>query len=195
MWRVTIEEPETVETPEFVESYDNIIGMPLDGKLVAEGRKLEMEYMRELDVREIIPLDRCAELTGARPIPVRWVDVNKGDETRPEIRCRLVVVETARRTTIEKGDVVATFASTPPLEALRFLLSAAVTGDPNEDQVVRALDISRAHLHSPVKRTICVEAPPEDDECPPGHCWLLQRNMYGTKDDANAFDTKVEKSI
>ena len=74
---VTVGEPEVTDTDAYVESYDNITGVPLDGHLVAEGRKLEMEYMRGLDVREIVSVDRCMELTGVRPIPVRWVDVNQ----------------------------------------------------------------------------------------------------------------------
>ena len=49
------------------------------------------------------------------------MDVNKGDETKPEYRSRLVAKEI---NTSKREDL---FAATPPLEALKILLSLAVT--------------------------------------------------------------------
>ena len=36
-------------------------------------------------------------LGGKRPLKTRWVDVNKGDEVKPDIRCRLVAKDIAYR--------------------------------------------------------------------------------------------------
>ena len=55
------------------------------------------------------------------PIKTRWVDVDKGDRDRPDIRSRLVAKEIAFR----RSDDF--FAATPPLEALRALLSAVAS--------------------------------------------------------------------
>ena len=54
---------------------------------------------------------------GKRPIQTRWVDVNKGDSASPDVRARLVAKDFAAR----RDD--AFFAATPPLEALRLLIS------------------------------------------------------------------------
>ena len=65
---------------------------------------------------ECIPRCRkkeCWEATGKGPIGVRWVDINKGDEDRPEYRSRLVAKELK---TDKREDL---FAATPPLEAAR----------------------------------------------------------------------------
>ena len=51
----------------------------------------------------------------------RWLDVDKGDVDRPEYRSRFVAKE------INTGPEEGLFASTPPLEALRWLLSEAST--------------------------------------------------------------------
>ena len=61
------------------------------------------------------------EKTGRNPIGVKWVDVNKGDERRPEYRSRLVAKEVKRD---KRED---SFASTPPLEAFKIFLSLALT--------------------------------------------------------------------
>ena len=53
----------------------------------------------------------------------RWVDVDKGDASKPEYRSRLVAKE------INTGYEEGLYASTPPLEALRWLLSEAATVD------------------------------------------------------------------
>ncbi len=63
----------------------------------------------------------CWKETGKAPIGSKWVDVNKGDATKPVIRSRFVVKEIA---TYKSDDF---FAATPPLEALRLLLSLAAT--------------------------------------------------------------------
>ena len=70
--------------------------------------------------------------TGKPSITVRWVDVNKGDNTNPNIRSRLV----ARQ--IRQAGEDAIFAPTPPLEALRSsILSMATTDFPGRPQHVR----------------------------------------------------------
>ena len=57
--------------------------------------------------------------TGKRPTGTRWVDVDKGDESRPEYRSRLEAQELKRLE--ERDDTVAV---TPPLEALKLILAS-----------------------------------------------------------------------
>ena len=58
---------------------------------------------------------------GKGPIGTRWVDINKGDEDRTEYRSSLVAKELK---TDKREDL---FAATPPLEALKLLISMAMT--------------------------------------------------------------------
>ena len=50
-------------------------------------------------------------VTGTGPISVDWVDVNNGDESRLELRSRLVVQETKRVTTLGPQDAASAFAA------------------------------------------------------------------------------------
>ena len=52
-----------------------------------------MKEFRKHDVYSKVPIKECLEKTGRKPIGAKWVDVNKGDERRPEYRSRLVAKE------------------------------------------------------------------------------------------------------
>ena len=56
-------------------------------------------------------------------IKPRWIDINKGDDNKPNYRRRMVGKEFNDR------DVDGLFAATPPLESCRLLLSWAATTD------------------------------------------------------------------
>ena len=100
--------------------------------------------------------DECMTETGRAPIPTDWVDINKGDSPRPNYRSRLVCQETRGRSTIDAED----WAATPPYEAFRLQLSLMMTGPRSQvdgdDEVLTLVDISRAHLHSPLARAVFV---------------------------------------
>ena len=79
----------------------------------------------------------------------------------------------------------AMFAATPPLEAVRVLLSDLATrrrsGGYRKAGQRKALviDVSKAHLHAFVKRDVYVALPPEIAE--PGMCAKLVRSLYGMR--------------
>ena len=64
---------------------------------------------------------KSAIAMGYKFVGTRWLDINKGDEDNPEYRSRLVGKE------YNDGFEEGLFASTPPLEALRWLISEAAT--------------------------------------------------------------------
>ena len=115
--------------------------------------------MDKLDVMTEVPLEQCWLETNAKPVGPKWVDINKGDDARVELRARLVAMELKSqqvRAGISRDDV---FSATPPLEAVRLLLSMMMT----EKKVVKRykmmfIDISRAHFHSPARRRLYVES-------------------------------------
>ena len=77
------------------------------------------------------------------PIIARWIGINKGDVDSPNCRSRLV----AREINTHKRDDL--FAATPPLEALKVILSMTVSA--NKGEVITVNDISRAFFHAKVE--------------------------------------------
>ena len=146
-----------------------------------------MQYMDELKVLENSNRDECMTETGRAPIPTDWVDINKGDSLRPNYRSRLVCQETRGRSTTDAEDWAATFVATPPNEVFRLQLSLMMTGPRSQvdgdDEVLMLLDISRAHLHSPLARAVFVTID--------GKVHKLLKAVYGLRDAGAAFDRKV----
>ena len=128
-------------SPEYYEEiYDAITCVRLDPALVVKARNTEIRFLvDELNAYKYDSVDNCLKTTGKRPIPVKWVDVNKRDAQRSEVRSRLAVAETKHMTT-------QTFSATPPHEALRLLVSFA----------------TRAHPHCTTRRQVWVHLPAED---------------------------------
>ena len=97
------------------EFWDELTGEHLPTELVRASRAEELEFLREWEVWEEVPVEECHKVTGRKPLGGRWVDVNKGDARTPVVRCRYVAKDFANC----KNDEF--FAATPPLEALRLL--------------------------------------------------------------------------
>ena len=191
----TLEEPELLERlpKDSAEKqvFDKSTGLPLDPQLVKASRAEEMAYMEELEVLKPSTEDACLAATGRPPIPTAWVDIDKGDRERPNVRSRLVAQETRWRSALDPTDWAATFAATPPYEAFKMQLSMLMTGarpeSPMDERVLMLIDISRAHLHSPLDRDVFVRVD--------GVVYQLCKAMYGLRDAGASFDRKVEKTM
>ena len=101
-------------------AYDDTTGEELDPKEVMRARAKEVGYIHEKKVWAKISRQE-AEAQGWRVLKARWIDINKGDKERPKYRSRSVAKE------FNDGEVDGLFASTPPLEALRYMISDAAT--------------------------------------------------------------------
>ena len=77
--------------------------------------------MEEWQVWEEVLISECLAATGKKPLGGRWVDCNKGDLSQPDVRSRWVAKDIA----FYKSDEF--FAATPPLEAMRLILSEAAS--------------------------------------------------------------------
>ena len=158
------------------ESYiDDVNGGFLDPEMVREARVEELAGYLKMQVYCRVPV---AEIGSHKVIKTRWVDTNKGDERSPEIRCRLVAKEVKTRNNTEE-ESVNFFASTPPLEAVKLLISEAMTkrvSRNNRPLKLSLIDVKKAHLCSDVLRELYVEPSPEANE-PPDIVWRLQRAM------------------
>ena len=131
---------------------DEISGKALTAALVRAERQEELEHADRYGIWDEVPTQACWDQTKAAPISTRWIDTNKGDEGRPNYRSRLVVQE------VRTSEVEATFAATPPLESLRFLIS--LQGCSRVKKKLMFIDIKRAHWCAQVARLIYVKLPP-----------------------------------
>ena len=156
--------------------WDAVTNEELPLGLTRAARKEELDFMKDWQVWETVPTAACWQATGRAPLQGKWVDVNKGDVANPVVRSRYVAKEFAN----QRDDEF--FAATPPLEALRLLLSHAASGRQTGKggRKVLVLDARKAHRHAMSERTIYVALPPEVRE--PGKCALLKRCLYGTRD-------------
>ena len=94
--------------------------------------------------------------------PSGWIDVNKGDFANPRIRCMLVGNE------FRTGPDDALYASTPPLEALRVVLSRAATVDAiGSEREIIVNDVSRFYFFAKMRRPLYIEIPSEDPKASP----------------------------
>ena len=151
-YRGTSEPKEEEHEEELVQAWDDVSGQALDAREVKKARRVELEHANRKKVWEKTTREE-ARRRGWRIIKTRWIDINKGDDRNPNYRSRLVGKE------FNDGEVVALFAATPPLEALRVLVSEAATVEKGGRKVMVINDVSRAFIEAPVKRNICVELP------------------------------------
>ena len=102
-------------------AFDDQSGEELDFDRVLQARAEEMAEIAKHGVYIKVPVSERWEVTGKGPVKTRWIDINKGDKLHPEYRSRFV----AKDFNDSKRDDL--FAATPPLEAVKLLLSLYMT--------------------------------------------------------------------
>ena len=140
-------------------AFDDVSGAELGPKMVQKAQRDEIEYVRSMNLYTKVNIPRCLAKTGKKPIAVRWIDMNKGDDENPDYRSRLVGKE------LNDGQMGGLFAGTPPLEALRFLVHEAATvrsGEAMGSKVIMVNDVAGAFFEAPAMRDICIVIPKED---------------------------------
>ncbi|MCP2505128.1 MAG: hypothetical protein NLN65_07530, partial [Candidatus Poseidoniaceae archaeon] len=172
--------------PEEEKAWDDVSGDPLEFKKVIEARTEELQEFSKHGVYIYATIEECWEKTGKAPIKTKWIDINKGDRIHEEYRSRLVAKDF---NTDKRPDL---FAATPPLEALKYLLSLWMTEGygwkkgKSEEMKMDFIDVRRAYFHAVTTRDVYVELPPEDKK--PGMCGKLMKSMYGTRDAAQNWE-------
>ena len=157
-----------------------------------KARQAEVDYIHKMNLYDKVPISECWAKTGQKPIDTKWVDVNKGDTSRPNYRSRLVGKEYNQH----KDDSL--YAATPPLEALRIITSWAATHDEHEraeDKEVMINDVSRAYFYAKATRDLYIRLPPEDPEAGPGKLGKLNLCLYGTRDAARGWQETLSKHL
>ena len=174
---------------------DDLTGQVLKDSLVKEARAAELAYFHTKGVWLKVPRETARARGGRPPISVRWVDVNKGDDMNPKYRSRLV----ARQLKAMDMSGTSYFAPAPPLEALRTVISMAMTcvgkhqpiWDPESPQraQVSTVDVARAYFNAkihPDEPPTFIQLPPEDADAD-SMCAQLMRHMYGTRPAADGW--------
>ena len=144
---------------------------------------------------DLVPGDQVPR--GRRIIGTRWVETDKGQDGAVKVRSRLVAQEFARGKTPDDF-----YAPTPPLLAMRWLLSEAssqgVRGPSEDARAVRAmvLDFKRAFLYGDVERELYIEVPGEDERSQGGRMvGRLRKAMYGTQDAPAVWQREIKKML
>ena len=111
-----------------------------------------MEYVRKMQVYDVVPRNMIWQTQG-KLIDTRWIDTNKADESSPEYRSRLV----GREFNTVKDDPH--YASTPPLESLRVVMSWASTvklESGKHENKVMINDVHRAYFYARASRNLFI---------------------------------------
>ena len=173
---------------ELEEAWDDVLGACLEPKAVRAARMEEVEYIHKVNLYTKVPVTECRAKTGKSPISVRWIDMNKGDTEKPDYRSRMV----AREINIHKREDL--FAATPPLEALKLILSMTASG--NKGEILMVNDVSRAFFHAKATRDVYVQLPDEDKAAgEEGMCGKLNYSMYGTRDAAQNWQEEFSQQL
>ena len=132
---------ETEQDIMLMEAWDDISGKRLDPLKVEGARAEDIGYYYKIQMYDQVPIAECLARTGKQPIGVRWIDHNKGDDLHEKYRSRLVAQQ------FNSGPMDDNiFAATPPLEALRMVISNATTG--KRGKVIMIADVSRAYMYA-----------------------------------------------
>ena len=161
-------------------------GGGLDPEKVAEACKEEVAFMKGRGLWEVVPRPE-----GITPVSVRWVDVLKADGAT---RSRLVARD-FRGGDRHRDDL---FAATPPLEAIRVLISRAATATPDRrSRKMMFIDAKKAHLNPLCREDVYIELPLEAGE-DPQVCGKLKYWLYGFRKAASEWEkfyaTKLEEA-
>lgn len=122
------------------------------------------------------------------PIKLRWVDINKGDESKPIYRSRVVAKE------IKTGRRPDLFAAAPPIEHLKYLiLRVASSQRGSRPTRLMVQDVKKAYCFVEATRKIYIELPPED--AVPGKVGLRGKSLFGTCDAALNWTTAYTRVL
>ena len=168
--------------------YDDMCGDYLDTALVKEARALEVEYITRMKVYDVVSRAEFKRNRRGKLIKGRWIDVNKGDSLKPDIRSRYVGKEFAT------GVDASLYAGTPPLKALKLIIGEA-SNDEQAGMHIMLSDVKRAYFHAAAERELYVEIPREDPDWSPDAIGKLNLALYGTRDAAKLWQECVAKHL
>lgn len=140
--KYTMEKCHGMETVGDMVAIDDVSGAYLDPREVIKARLAEVDYIRKMNLYTKVPIAECWKVTGKQPIATKWIDVNKQDTANLLYRSRLVGKE------FNTYNDTSLYSATPPLEALRLIVSIAAS---NDNYHIMTNDVSRPYFYAPVQ--------------------------------------------
>ena len=143
-----------------------------------EARELELKYLRDLGVYEKVDEKEAVEECGTTPVDTKWVDTDNAFEEEPmQIRSQMCARE------FKSDDRPYLYARTPPLEALKAIISIAANH--KEMLSIMHIDVSRAYFHAR-EDIMGTDA---------GKVGLMKKSMYGTRDAASNWERNWQENV
>ena len=144
--------------------YGTKSGLELDLQAVAAGRRKQLRAQEEQKAIILVPND--FSLPGAKRIRSKWIDDYSASGI--EVKSRLVATEVAY------GSRDDCFAGTPPLKALRLVLSLAAT----RGRRLALFDVVAAFVHAVIDELVILLLP---GGLGAGRTAVLHKALYGTR--------------
>ena len=119
--------------------WDDNKGGRLDPALCAKARREELQYIRHHKMYTRVTRETCPRVTGKAPTKTGWVETDTTKPGKLNVRARWVAKENRTHARPEL------YASTPPLEALKVVLSEVATGK-RGGKVVALVDMRRVYF-------------------------------------------------
>ena len=174
--------------------FDAASGVKLDPAMVKAARKEELDQVHKHKVYRKV-LRQMARDRGKRVIGVKWVDLNKGDDSRPNYRSRLVAKELRAFTPFTPQEEL--HAATPPTASQNLLLSMLCTRLSRRGKRFKLcfLDVRRAFFYADATEEVFVELPEEEKEPGKDLVGLLEKSMYGTRSASRNWQRQLGKDL
>ena len=137
----------------------------------------EFDYFSEKVVWAAADYGEMKSDSTSSVVRMQWVLCNKEDEASPDVRAKLAACEIAR----DKRSQF--YASTPPLEAKKFLFSryARERTRNNEPLQLSFVDVKKAYFNGTQSRNIYM-TPPKELGLPKSLLAKQMKCVYGTRD-------------
>jgi len=170
---------------------DDRTGLMLDENLTRQAEAEEMDFMKKIQLYDVVETAECWERTGNPPVTTKWVRVNKGTSEAPDVRCRLVARDFKPKGERDRSEI---FAAMPPLESKKLLFQQAVTQNARnrrsgEDGIkVMLIDVKKAHLNGFVGEDEWAYIELPSGVARKGQCGRLRRWLYGMRQAASAWE-------
>ena len=162
---------EPVDEEDIARFYDDVKRKLLPGHLVRAARQEEIKFLNMFQVYKKVPESNAK---GKERVSVCWCDFNKGDSNNMAVRSRLV----GRECRWKDPFMQSTFAATPPMESLSYVLHWVKTCRRRHgrklDIKLLVLDVSRAHFHPPASRELYITLSEEKRKT--WHGWTTSSN-------------------
>ena len=186
---ILAEVEETQDREQDIVCFDDITGKELPWSAVRKARELELKYLRDLGVYEKVDEKEAIERYGITTIDTKWIDTDKAFEGEPmQIRSRMCARE------FKSDDRPDLYAGTPPLEALKAIMSIAANHKGTFS--IMHIDVSRAYFHAKAQRPVLIRLPAEDRMgADRGKVGLMKKSMYGSRDAASNWERDWQENI